>query len=157
MSVLIKGMEMPRDRGEYELRLYVDSDGSATVEGAHRAFEGEPFEVVPVRRMDGLEIWTRRWEVIKMNRYINADELTMWIYKECLHNGTSLRIIDKISSMQYLQNPQIPCCLCTRWEKDMASPTKETAGLHKCRFLDIYTDKSFYCALGELRKEDKNE
>ena len=48
MSVLINGMEMPINRGEYDLRLYVDPDGTATVEGAYCRFEGEPFEAVPV-------------------------------------------------------------------------------------------------------------
>lgn len=48
MSILIKGMEMPTSRGEYGLLLYVDSDGTATVEGSYFRFEGEPFEAVPV-------------------------------------------------------------------------------------------------------------
>ena len=47
-DILIKRMEMPRGRGEYELRLYVDSDGTCTVEGSYCSFEGEPFEAVPV-------------------------------------------------------------------------------------------------------------
>ena len=48
MGVYIKGMEMPRGRGEYELRLYIDSDGTCTVEGSYCCFEGEPFDAVPV-------------------------------------------------------------------------------------------------------------
>ena len=48
MSILIKGMEIPKSRGVYELRLFVNSDGTATVEGAYCLFEGEPFSVVPV-------------------------------------------------------------------------------------------------------------
>ena len=48
MGIYIRGMKMPRFSAEYELRLYVDSDGAATVEGAYGCFDGEPFEAVPV-------------------------------------------------------------------------------------------------------------
>ena len=48
MSIYIKNMEMPKSRGEYVFLLYVDSDGTATVEGAHSILKGEPFEAVPV-------------------------------------------------------------------------------------------------------------
>lgn len=48
MSLLICGMEMPKSRGEYDIRLYIDSDGTATVEGSYCRFEGEPFEAVPI-------------------------------------------------------------------------------------------------------------
>ena len=48
MSVLIKGMEMPKSRGQYTLRMYVHSDGTATVEGSYYQFEGEPFVAIPV-------------------------------------------------------------------------------------------------------------
>ena len=54
MGVYIKGMEIPKSRGEYDLRLYVDSDGTATVEGSYCRFEGEPFEAVPVPPHGGL-------------------------------------------------------------------------------------------------------
>lgn len=47
-DILIKGMEMPKSRGEYVFLLYVDSDGTATVEGAHSILKGEPFEAVPI-------------------------------------------------------------------------------------------------------------
>ena len=48
MGILIKDMQMPKIRGEYVFLLYVDSDGTATVEGAHSILKGEPFEAVPV-------------------------------------------------------------------------------------------------------------
>lgn len=48
MGILIKGMEMPEGRGEYELLLRIDLSGTATVEGSYLRFEGEPFEAVPV-------------------------------------------------------------------------------------------------------------
>lgn len=47
-DILIRGMEMPKSRGEYELRVYVDLDGTATAEGAYCRFDGEPFETVPI-------------------------------------------------------------------------------------------------------------
>lgn len=91
-----------------------------------------------------------------MSRYINADELIMWIRKECLYNGSTLRIIDKISSMENLENPQVLCGLCLRWEPETEIPTKAASGLHKCRFLGMYTDETFYCALGELKTKGEN-
>lgn len=92
-----------------------------------------------------------------MSRYINADELIMWIRKECLHNGTSIRIIDHLSSMQYCQNVQVPCGSCLRWQEEKDSITLGTRGLHKCRFLGLYTDKDFFCALGELNNKRKDD
>ena len=48
MSVLIKGMEMPKSRGQYTLHMYVHSDGTATVEGSYCQLEGEPFVAIPI-------------------------------------------------------------------------------------------------------------
>ena len=84
MSVYIKGMEMPRGRGEYELRLYVDSDGTCTVEGSYCSFEGEPFEAVPVpphgRLIDAGKIGLTDFEIIlcqKGNPFKNALEMLL--------------------------------------------------------------------------------
>lgn len=63
MSALIKGMKMPT-KGEYELRLFCHSDGTATLEGFSIEFEGEPFEVIEVPTPHG--------------RLIDADELIVF-------------------------------------------------------------------------------
>lgn len=76
MSILINGMEMPRGRGEYELRLYVDSDGTCTVEGSYCSFEGEPFEAVPVpphgRLIDADALIADNWFLMKIVNGVNC-------------------------------------------------------------------------------------
>ena len=57
MSVLIKGMEMPKSRGQYTLHMYVHSDGTATVEGSYCQFEGEPFVAIPVPPHEVVGTW----------------------------------------------------------------------------------------------------
>ncbi len=47
MSVLIKGMEMPTE-GEYNMTLYVCSDGSAYMDVASFPVDKDKFEAVPV-------------------------------------------------------------------------------------------------------------
>ena len=47
MSVLIKGMKMP-EHGLHVLSLYVYSDGTMSIIGVHKRYEGEPFECFEV-------------------------------------------------------------------------------------------------------------
>lgn len=47
MSILIKNMEMPTE-GEYNMTLYVFSDGSAYMDVASLPVDNDKFEVVPV-------------------------------------------------------------------------------------------------------------
>lgn len=47
MSILIRGMEMPKD-GEYRMTLYVFSDGSAGIDVASFPEDSDRFEAVPV-------------------------------------------------------------------------------------------------------------
>lgn len=47
MSILIKNMEMPTE-GEYNMTLYVCSDGSAYMDVASLPVDNDKFEVVPV-------------------------------------------------------------------------------------------------------------
>ena len=79
MGVYIKKMDLPKNRGEYDLRLHVDPDGTATLEGAYCRFEGEPFEAVPVS---------------PHGRCVDADALdyTM-LYKENWMRGTGVEAL----------------------------------------------------------------
>ena len=77
MSILIKGMEMPKSCGEYKLCLYVFSDGTAKVEGEYYLFEGEPFDAVPVPphgRLGDLDAALK-----KLNRICLPDDLSYTI------------------------------------------------------------------------------
>lgn len=47
MSILIKGMKMPTE-GEYNLTLYVCSDGSAYMDVASFPVDKDKFEAIPV-------------------------------------------------------------------------------------------------------------
>lgn len=69
MSVLIKGMEMPKSRGQYTLHMYVHSDGTATVEGSYCQFEGEPFVAIPVPPHGRLIDADALMEIIKAHDY----------------------------------------------------------------------------------------
>ena len=82
MGVYIN-MEMPKSRGEYDLRLYIDSDGTATVEGSYCRFEGEPFEAVPVPPhgdlidRDALKVAICSRLCIKSEKYLSPEEATI--------------------------------------------------------------------------------
>ena len=79
MSILVKGMKMPT-KGEYELRLFCHSDGTATLEGFPIEFEGEPFEVIegptPHGRLidaDALYEQTVEWEAQSLAQVAKLD------------------------------------------------------------------------------------
>jgi len=91
MSILIRGMEMPKSRGEYALRVYVHSDGTATIEGAYCRFEGEPFVAVPVPPHERLrKRIVYRGEVynaIEAARVNALDGILSDRYKDGFHDG----------------------------------------------------------------------
>ena len=52
MSVLVKGMEMPKE-GEYRMTLYVCSDGQAYIDVESLPVDEDRFEVIPVHTPHG--------------------------------------------------------------------------------------------------------
>ena len=81
MSVLIKGMEMPTE-GEYNLTLYVCSDGSAYVDAWSFPEESDKFLVAPIlphgRLIDADEIAEHKYVNIPIHNpeYANGEPVT---------------------------------------------------------------------------------
>lgn len=63
MSILIRGMEMPKSPGAYsmKIRLFVREDGTASIWGLEEYIPHEPLDVIPVQ---------------EHGRLIDADALT---------------------------------------------------------------------------------
>ena len=164
MSVLIKGMEMPA-KGEYELRLFCHSDGTATLEGFPIEFESEPFEVIEIptphgRLIDGVKLL----KTIADNAY-----LVKHGYNEIEYGMTCFGIMQAISeqpaiieaeegnlstafqSLSKTEKVEVVRCKDCRWGR-------EVCGNIEC-FVDSnippeYHGYEWFCPNGERREND---